>query len=62
MRARLVEQMVLNPPSSRMVGWRNYRIEYGWDGPDGLIWLPPDCPREIIEYIINKSGSGSVSE
>lgn len=55
----LTEEMILNynalPPSLK--GWRQYRIEYGFECscPEGIIWLPPNVDPDEIEKILNVS-------
>ncbi len=53
----LTEQMIMNPdylPGS-MPGWRNYRIEYGFECscPEGIILLPPDMDPDVVEDLLN---------
>lgn len=51
----LIEELLLNKDwvervldASGMQGWRRYRIEYGYGGPEGVIYLPPHiCPTQV---------------
>ena len=55
MRTRVIEQVVFNPPEG-MEDWRNFRIEYGENGPEGLVWLPPEASAEDLELFLRTMG------
>jgi hypothetical protein len=55
------EQAVFNPPKG-MEGWRNFRIEYGFEGdglPEGSIWLPPYASWEAFEDLLQITCRGA---